>query len=144
MPVNAILGGHSISSEFIEVVIPAFNGEDLIKDCISSVAAALPDSRITVVNDCSSDRTSEIVSKEFPNVNIINNEGNIGFGQSCNVGSFQSDRDWVLLLNQDANLINVPVEKESELVFDITSGNSIVSNFAKPVPLSIILFEETS
>ncbi len=104
-----------ISSEFIEVVIPAFNGEDLIKDCINSVTSALPDSRITVVNDCSSDMTSEIVSKEFPKVNIINNERNIGFGQSCNVGTFQSDRDWVLLLNQDANLINFDIDRVNEL-----------------------------
>jgi len=110
-----------VNSENIEVVIPAFNGETMISDCISSVMEILPDSRITVVNDFSSDSTARIVSEDFPSVNLISNESNLGFGQSCNIGAFQSNCDWVLLLNQDAILRKINLEN----IGDITANDKV-------------------
>jgi len=110
-----------LTRDFLEVVIPAFNGQDLISDCLSSVMKRLPGTRITVVNDKSSDLTAKIVSEDFPSVKIIHNGSNIGFGQSCNIGAFQSKSEWVLLLNQDAILHNIDLD----LVRAITSESDV-------------------
>ncbi len=65
----------------IASVVPAFNEEMLIKDTIVSIPEFVD--RIYVVNDCSADRTAEIIEalrKEDKRVICINHERNRGVG----------------------------------------------------------------
>ncbi|MDY0132480.1 MAG: glycosyltransferase family A protein [Desulforegulaceae bacterium] len=78
--------------KIINVVIPAYNEEKNIKRCIESVLSQqLNDVSlyITIVDDCSSDNTGEIV-KSFgkENVFLISNERNLGRSGSRNKGAF--------------------------------------------------------
>jgi glycosyltransferase involved in cell wall biosynthesis len=89
----------------VNVVIPAYNEEKNIKRCIDSVLSQeLTDSDlfITVVDDCSSDRTGEIVqSFEKENVFLISNKKNLGRASSINKGAFSRDSDFLYFVDGD-------------------------------------------
>jgi glycosyltransferase involved in cell wall biosynthesis len=61
----------------VSVVIPVYNGEESIADAIRSVLAqTYPNFDVTIVNNCSKDRTREIAeqfAKEDPRVRVHNN-----------------------------------------------------------------------
>ena len=65
------------STPLVSVVIPVYNGEATIADAIRSVLGqTYPNWDLTVVNNCSKDRTREIaeeIAKEDPRVRIHNN-----------------------------------------------------------------------
>lgn len=62
----------------VSVVTPVYNGERYIRECVESILAqTYTDWDYTVVNNCSSDRTVEIVqeySARDPRIRIVNNE----------------------------------------------------------------------
>ncbi len=74
------------------VVIPAYNEELLIADTIHSV----PDyvDKVYVVNDCSTDRTAEIIQSLHHNrLNCINHDKNQGVGAAIVSGYKQAIED---------------------------------------------------
>jgi glycosyltransferase involved in cell wall biosynthesis len=77
----------------IAVVIPAYNEELLIGRVLSTMPAFVD--HLIVINDCSRDRTREIV-EEFqtrdPRIVLINHEPNKGLGQSLIDGYLESRR----------------------------------------------------
>ena len=60
-------------NELVSVVIPAFNREYIIKDCIESVLKQTHQNlEVIVVDDCSSDHTVDVVlAIEDPRVRCI-------------------------------------------------------------------------
>ena len=60
------------------VVIPAFNEEQLVSRCITSVlVAGLSPRQVFVIDDCSTDRTREVLAT-FDGVNVIENPTRLG------------------------------------------------------------------
>lgn len=94
-----------MGSEPVTVAIINFNGEEIIRETISSLKAqTYPDLNILLIDDCSNDRTLEIVEKEFPYVTIVkmdintkrpNKLRNIGIKKSANNLIFLTDNDVV-------------------------------------------------
>ena len=115
-----------------DVVIPAYNGSEVISNCIDSVSEILPDSRIIVVDDFSLDDTLEKVRSTHPMVEVLENSENIGFGQTCNAGISHSSSEWVLILNQDATIEKFNFSKivgiASDPRVDIIGGQILDNN----------------
>lgn len=93
----------------ISVVIPNYNGKDLLKRNLPHVYRALDTSGITdyeiiVADDYSKDGSVEFLLKEFPGVLVIAHPGNFGFAVNTNSGIFASSKDLVLVLNSDVEL----------------------------------------
>lgn len=70
---------------------------------------SLRESKITlhpvVIDNCSSDKTISYIREKYPEVHIIENKKNKGFGQANNQGieyAYQQDATHFFLLNQDA------------------------------------------
>src|SRR6476620_10509512 len=64
------------------VVIPNWNGRDLLEKYLPSVAAALagnPENELIVVDNGSSDGSAEFVQANFPGVKLIALDRNLGF-----------------------------------------------------------------
>ena len=73
----------------ITVIVPAYNAEKTIGFCLDSILRQTPRIEIVVIDDCSTDRTPEILERyraRHENILVIRNEKNIGQGLSRNKG----------------------------------------------------------
>jgi N-acetylglucosaminyl-diphospho-decaprenol L-rhamnosyltransferase len=66
---------------------------------------------IIVIDNGSTDETSELVTKTFPAVHLLKNNQNRGFAAAANQGAAKATGDALLFLNSDARLISGEVGK---------------------------------
>jgi len=83
------------------VVIPNWNGKDLLARYLPSVVEAMGGNEIIVVDNGSTDGSAEFVRREFPQVRVLALEKNLGFGGGSNAGFRAATNDIVVLLNSD-------------------------------------------
>ena len=82
------------------IIIPTFNGKDLLKDCIYSIKRHTEEPyEIIVVDNGSSDGTVDICRQE--GIAFISLANNVGFPAACNKGLKIATGDTILLLNND-------------------------------------------
>ncbi|HMS49841.1 MAG TPA: glycosyltransferase family 2 protein [Candidatus Saccharibacteria bacterium] len=89
----------------IFVVIPNWNGADLIADCLKSLEAQTQTAHIVVVDNGSVDESTEIITKQFPNIHLISLPKNTGFSGGVNTGiryAMKQGADAIALFNNDA------------------------------------------
>ncbi|MEO7144369.1 MAG: glycosyltransferase [Bryobacteraceae bacterium] len=86
------------------VVIPNWNGRELLEKYLPAVVAALegnPANEAVVVDNGSTDGSAEFVRNRFPRVKLIALPENLGFGGGSNAGFRAAANDIVVLLNSD-------------------------------------------
>jgi len=92
----------------ISVVVPVYNRGELVRACLQRVTAAIAElglaAEVTVVDDGSSDGSLEIVQTEFPAVQLLCNDHNLGFAVSANRGLRAARGDYLFLLNSDTEV----------------------------------------
>ena len=93
-----------LSPRSASVVIPNWNGRDLLEKYLPSVVEALagnPANEIVVVDNGSTDGSAEFVRTHFPQVRLLALPANLGFGGGSNAGFRAAKNDIVVLLNSD-------------------------------------------
>jgi GT2 family glycosyltransferase len=85
----------------ISVVIPNYNGENLLKKNLPKVFDAVNDVEVIVIDDASVDRSLEVLNNFKDKIKIIKNERNIGFSRSINRAVEEAKGEIVVLLNTD-------------------------------------------
>ena len=91
----------------VAIVTPVHNRRDITGQCLRSLSRIKSDGldvHVIVVDDGSTDGTSEAVSREFPDVEIIEAGGNLWFTEGTNVGvrqALESDPKYILMMNDD-------------------------------------------
>jgi O-antigen biosynthesis protein len=86
------------------IVIPNWNGRDLLKKYLPSLMAAVqqcPGSEVLVVDNGSTDGSARFVLENYPQVRLVALEQNRGFGGGSNEGFRHAKHDIVVLLNSD-------------------------------------------
>lgn len=86
------------------VVIPNWNGRDLLARYLPSVVEAMagnPGNEVIVVDNGSQDGSAEFVRANFPRVTLLALPKNLGFGGGSNAGFRAARNDIVVLLNSD-------------------------------------------
>lgn len=85
----------------VAVVIPNFNGEKYIENCLDSLKnQTFKDFDIVVVDDGSSDSSLSLL-RARQDITLIENPENVGFAESVNRGICHARSPYVLLLNND-------------------------------------------
>jgi N-acetylglucosaminyl-diphospho-decaprenol L-rhamnosyltransferase len=84
----------------MSVVIVSFNTRELLGRCLSSVLAADP-VKTVVVDNGSTDGSSELVRETFSSCDLLTTERNQGYGAAANTGIAACSTEGVLLLNGD-------------------------------------------
>ncbi len=79
------------------------NGIERLRTFLSSANKVIDKNldSITVVDNHSLDESIEIARNEFPNVNFIQNEFNMGYAYACNQGILQTNSEFILICNND-------------------------------------------
>jgi GT2 family glycosyltransferase len=100
------MGEENDERPVISVIIVSYNTREMTIECLRTVYANLNDIRteILVVDNNSRDGSADAIRAEFPNVHVIENERNTGFGAANNLAMRQAGGRYFLLLNSDAFL----------------------------------------
>ena len=96
----------------ISVVIPTFNRRQTIGRSIDSILnQTLFPSEIIVVDDGSTDGTSDYIQSNFPSIRLLQ-QSNKGVSSARNMGIRSSNSDWVALLDSDDEWFPKKLEKQ--------------------------------
>ena len=92
----------------VSVIIPNYNGKDLLKMYLPSVIDALQIAEVAyeliIVDDQSKDDSVSFIQNHYPEVILIVNPENSGFSVTCNQGIRVAKMDLTFLLNSDVQL----------------------------------------
>jgi glycosyltransferase involved in cell wall biosynthesis len=93
----------------VSVVMPVFNEENTIREIIKRVREIDIDKEIIVVDDCSTDKTRQILQEiKEDNLKVLFQDRNFGKGRALKAGFKQATGDIVII--QDADLEYDPAE----------------------------------
>ena len=100
----------------VSVIIPSYNSEKYIGETLASVCAqTYADFEVLVMNDCSQDRTAEIVEKyaqKDSRIHLINLPGNKGVSHARNQGVRMASGEWIAFLDSDDKWTKDKLEKQ--------------------------------
>src|SRR5262245_43386037 len=87
----------------LSIVIVYYNTRGLLHDCLRSIFENLPPTsvQVIVVDNASSDRSAEMVKANYPQVDLISSQINLGFARGNNIGFQQTTYDLIMVLNPD-------------------------------------------
>lgn len=100
------------------VVIVTYNPREWIKNCFESLQNSTIPLKTIVIDNGSTDGSQEIIKGNFPKVDFVQSERNLGFGKANNIGikrAYDAGADYVFLLNQDAWVVGNTLEKLIEV-----------------------------
>lgn len=113
----------------ISVIIPTYNDEKDLNDCLSSLAKQSKDFEIIVVDGHSIDKTVEIAEQHGAKV-VYEDHGTRG--GACNVGAEESSGDIIVFTDADATFppdwLEKIEKKFEETGADVVGGDDIVKN----------------
>lgn len=122
----------------IHVVIPVFNRVKYTIECLKSLSEQVNNKslNIVVVDDGSTDNTSNIIKKKFPEVQILKGTGSLFWCGAVSLGikfalKIGNKNDFILLLNNDVklssnailNLVNVLIKFNRKAIAGALSVN---------------------
>jgi GT2 family glycosyltransferase len=87
----------------VSVIVPNWNGLDFLDRCLRSLRGqTLSPSEVIVVDNGSTDGSTEFVERAYPEVVVLAQSRNLGFAGGVNAGIKAASGDLVALLNNDA------------------------------------------
>jgi len=114
----------------LSIVIPVYNEEQTLRELVARVQATPHDKELILVNDCSKDRTPEIMKEleaEWDNLQCFHHEVNQGKGGALATGFQKVTGDVVIIqdadLEYDPNDYGILLKPIEEGVADVVYGS---------------------
>ncbi|MAG52823.1 MAG: hypothetical protein CMH62_02575 [Nanoarchaeota archaeon] len=113
--------------DYISVVIPVYNEEKCVRRTIEEIKKVMETTgksfEIIAVNDCSRDRSYEILS-EISDIKVLRHPINQGYGASLKTGIKASKGDWILIIDADGTYLpgEIPNLLKYTKTFDMVVG----------------------
>ena len=86
----------------IDIIIPNYNGAALLPTCLDALRRQnRQDFRITIVDDASSDDSIALLSRQYPEINLIALQSNGGLARAINTAINATSGEYIVLLNND-------------------------------------------
>lgn len=116
----------------VSIVVPNYNGIAFMEKCLQALLADAPEAEILVVDNGSSDGSRKLVEERFPEVTVIALDKNYGFCRAVNEGLKAANASYVILLNNDTEVLPGFTE---ELVQALEADKKIFSAAAKMIQM---------
>ena len=96
----------------VSIIIVNYNTKELTRNCLKSVFAQTKDISFEVIvsDNGSTDGSIGMIETEFPQVKLIENNANLGFGAANNRGLKVAKGKYIFYLNSDTVLLNNAVK----------------------------------
>lgn len=98
----------------ILVIVVTYNAMHWVEKCFTSLRSSSIQSDVIVVDNGSTDGSQKYIRTHFPEVELIENKENLGFGRANNLGlqkALDDKYEYAYLLNQDAWILPDTFEK---------------------------------
>lgn len=91
----------------VSVVIPNYNGEKYLKDCLDSLfRQTFRAFEIIIVDNDSKDNSLQLILKNYNNIKLLRLLANYGFSKAVNEGIKAAKGEYIVLLNNDTVVDN--------------------------------------
>jgi GT2 family glycosyltransferase len=152
-----ILGGNTHQrdeelSPLVSVIIVNYNGKIYLDECLDSLkSTTYQNFEILVVDNNSSDQSSDLIKRRYPYVKLIELKKNQGFAIANNLGAEAAKGDFYIFLNNDtivtqtwlSELVNAIIESQDNEVAiaqsflvrrngEIDSSGDFIDKFGRP------------
>lgn len=85
----------------VSIVIPNWNGVELMRKHVPKVIEATSGAEIIITDDHSTDRSAAFIKKNFPEITFIESDTRKGYASNVNAGVRRCTGDIIVLLNTD-------------------------------------------
>lgn len=112
----------------IYIIIVTYNAMKWAEKCFNSIRKSSVPLQAIVIDNGSEDGTQEFIKNNFPEIEFIQSEKNLGFGKANNIGierAYKAGADFFYLMNQDAWLYEYSIEKLLEVYHQYSDKNEI-------------------
>lgn len=118
--------------KLLSVVIPCYNSQEYMKYCIESLLPGGEDVELLIVNDGSSDKTSEIANeyaKAYPNIIRAIHQINGGHGEAVNTGIKNATGLYLKVVDSDDWVDTRAYLKILNILKELTNENKSIDMF---------------
>jgi GT2 family glycosyltransferase len=94
-------------SPTVSICIPNYNGATYIHETLASVFSQIGSHAVEILvhDDASTDGSAELIRNAYPQITVLETTSNAGFCISCNRLVAAAQGEYILLLNNDAQLM---------------------------------------
>jgi glycosyltransferase involved in cell wall biosynthesis len=142
-----------MKKSLVSVVMSAYNAENFIADSIRSILDQTYDNwKLIIINDCSSDNTSQIIERFSDNdsrIKLIYNNENLGLTRSLNICLKHAEGEFIARLDADDTSEPLRLEKQvnflnthSDIVL-VGSGGYLINNLGHNVSRINVISRES-
>ena len=121
----------------LSVIIPVYNAEETIEKCLNTLLnQTFNEYELIVINDGSTDNTSNILDKFKKNKNIvIINKQNEGIGKARNIGIKEARGEYITFVDSD-DYVDEKMLEEYYTFATINDLDMVTSMYNKVIPIN--------
>ena len=116
----------------ISVIVPVYNQEKFLGRCIRSLLSQQYNKNnyeIIIVNDGSTDNTQKVINKYANQLEILNNEDNLGLPQSLNIGINYASGSFIVRVDSDDYVNNKFLLYLSDFLIENSEYDAVASDY---------------
>ena len=100
----------------VSILIVSYNTREMTLACLRSVfeQTHAVDFEVIVVDNASSDASSDAIERQFPQTRLIRSAENLGFAKANNLAARAAGGEFLLLLNPDTVVLDCAIDRLME------------------------------
>lgn len=118
----------------LSVIIPVYNGEEYLRECLDSVvnqSIGIDNIEVIIVNDNSTDNSLNIINEycdKYPSFKLISNNSQLGAGESRNKAIGEVSSDYLTFIDCD-DFISLNAYEDSLLKIEESGADLLIFNW---------------